>query len=64
MIDSVEPVWHSSSKCAAGHCVEVAKVNGTYLIRDGKNPGATPLQFSADEWAAFQQAVIQGEFNL
>jgi hypothetical protein len=64
MIESVRPVWHSSSRCAAGHCVEVAKVGETYLLRDGRNPDTPPVRFSAEEWATFKDAVVRGEFDL
>jgi hypothetical protein len=57
------PNWHKSSRCASGTCVEVAKVDGQYLVRDGKNPGVV-LSFTREEWTAFLDAAADGEFRL
>ncbi|MEV4703648.1 DUF397 domain-containing protein [Actinoplanes sp. NPDC049316] len=59
-----QPIWHRSSRCSNGTCVEVARAGGDYLIRDSKQPEAEPLRFSADEWHAFCDAVRSGEFDL
>jgi len=57
-----EPHWRKSTRCAAGNCVEVAKVAGEYLIRDSKDPRGTVLSFTEQEWTAFVEAVTAGEF--
>jgi hypothetical protein len=57
-----ETRWRKSSRCAAGSCVEVAKVAGEYLIRDSKDPAGTVLSFTEEEWAAFLAGVAAGEF--
>ncbi|RZU51673.1 uncharacterized protein DUF397 [Krasilnikovia cinnamomea] len=62
MTDRTEPKWRKSSRCGNGTCVEVAKVNDTFLIRDSKNPGAPALTFTPQEWAAFVEGVTAGEF--
>jgi hypothetical protein len=49
-----EPRWRKSSACSGAACVEVAKVDGHYLIRDSKNPGPS-LRFTEAEWTAFEQ---------
>lgn len=43
--------------------MEVAKVEGAYLIRDGKNPDGPELTFNAVEWAAFRAGVTAGAFD-
>jgi Domain of unknown function (DUF397) len=54
--------WVKSSFCGTSACVEVAKVDGAYLVRDSKNPDAPPLSFTRDEWSAFLDGVAAGEF--
>ncbi|MEU7904081.1 DUF397 domain-containing protein [Actinoplanes sp. NPDC049118] len=61
---SHEPAWRKSSRCGNTTCVEVAKVGDEYLIRDSKNPDAAPLNFTADEWIAFEAGVKAGEFRF
>ncbi len=58
------PQWRKSSRCGTNTCVEVAKVDGEYLVRDSKNPNMAPLAFTAAEWNAFVQGVNAGEFSF
>jgi hypothetical protein len=58
------PVWRKSSKCGNTTCVEVAKVEDTYLIRDSKQPEQPALSFTKDEWVAFVAGVQAGEFHF
>jgi hypothetical protein len=58
------PEWRRSGGCNSGACIEVAKVDDHYLIRDSKNPDAAPLIFSADEWLAFVGGVKRDEFGF
>ena len=58
------PEWRRSGKCASGTCIEVARVDDHYLIRDSKNPDSTPLIFTADEWLAFVSGVKRDEFRF
>ncbi|MEV0896604.1 DUF397 domain-containing protein [Actinoplanes sp. NPDC049802] len=58
------PAWRKSSRCGTSTCVEVAKVNDQYLIRDSKNPEAAPLSFDQNEWNAFVEGVAAGEFRF
>ncbi|MEV4345991.1 DUF397 domain-containing protein [Actinoplanes sp. NPDC049596] len=57
------PRWRRSSRCSGGTCVEVAVVEGQYLVRDGKNPEQRHLSFTHDEWVAFVAGVKNDEFN-
>jgi hypothetical protein len=56
--------WRKSSRCASNACVEVAKVDGEYLVRDSKNPQMAALSFTEAEWAAFTEGVTAGEFRF
>ncbi|MEU4694501.1 DUF397 domain-containing protein [Actinoplanes sp. NPDC023714] len=58
------PAWRKSSRCATSTCVEVAKVDDQYLIRDSKNPEVAPLSFTKPEWDAFVAGVNAGEFRF
>jgi hypothetical protein len=54
----------SSYSSVQGDCVEVAtNVPGTVAIRDSKDPNGPILHFAPAQWAAFQAAVVRGEFN-
>jgi hypothetical protein len=56
--------WRSSSSCENSVCVQTKDGdNGTWMIRDSKNPGAGVLTFSPDEKTAFLAGVKAGEFD-
>ncbi|GED86428.1 DUF397 domain-containing protein [Streptomyces sp. NPDC091412] len=45
-------------------CVEVADLgDGAVAVRDSNNRELPPLRFTAEEWAAFQRGVRDGEFG-
>lgn len=56
--------WHKARDCATSVCVEVAKVNDTYMIRDSKAPTLSPLLFTEDEWVKFREGVKKGDFDF
>jgi len=56
--------WRKSQRCSGGACVEVAKVDGGYLVRDSKNPAGAVLSFTEQEWTAFVEGVEAGEFRF
>jgi hypothetical protein len=56
--------WRKSSRCGSATCVEVAKVDGRFLVRDSKNPDGAVLSFTEEEWAAFVEGVGAGEFRF
>lgn len=60
---SDSPVWRKSSKSMTNACVEVAQVDESYLVRDSKNPDGSFLTFSKEEWTAFCDGVVAGEFR-
>jgi len=57
------PTWRKSAQCASGNCVEVAKIDGDYLIRDSRHPEQAPLRFTEDELTVFAAAFTAGEFR-
>ncbi len=53
--------WRS---CGSGACVEVAKVDESYLVRDSKDPDGPTLAFTSVEWEAFVHGVQAGTFQF
>ena len=64
MKDTNAAAWRKSSRCGSSTCVEVAKIDDQYLIRDSKNPDAAALTFTKEEWIAFTEGVTAGEFRF
>ena len=62
MSESSVPQWRRASRCTGGNCVEVAKVDGQYLVRDSKNPDQAAHSFTESEWLAFVAGVKSDEF--
>lgn len=58
-----QPVWRKSSRCSSGACVEVARTEGGYLLRDSKRPNQRPMFFTEEELTVFAEAVVAGEFR-
>ena len=56
------PDWRRSTRCGNATCIEVAKVDDQYLIRDSKNPDGAPLTFTKAEWDAFVAGVRGDDF--
>ncbi|MBF6275338.1 MULTISPECIES: DUF397 domain-containing protein [Nocardia] len=57
--------WFKSSRSTATReCVEVAFLDGSMVgIRDSKNPNGPALVFTADEWDAFTDTMLNGGFS-
>lgn len=55
--------WRKSSFSGPNNCVEVAHLRGRVAVRDSKNPGGSPLVFSAEAWATFLAGAKSGEFD-
>ena len=45
--------WERSSFCASGSCVEVAVLDDTVAMRDGKNTDIAALVFTKADWHRF-----------
>ena len=52
--------WKTSSFCATGSCLEVAKKYGHVVIRDAAGESVIA---SKEEWEAFVKGVKAGEFD-
>ena len=57
--------WFKSSFSGPNcdNCVEVAFVGQATAVRDSKNPDGPALLFTPDEWSAFLEGALHGEFN-
>jgi Domain of unknown function (DUF397) len=58
------PTWRKSRYCGSAACVEVAKVDGSYLVRDSKIPHSPVLSFTESEWDAFARGMRAGDFDF
>jgi hypothetical protein len=52
----------SSTSTRQWYCVAVKKNEEGVHVRDTKDATDTTLHFSHDEWEAFKQGVVKGEF--
>jgi Domain of unknown function (DUF397) len=61
-IDLSGAVWRKSPfSNGAEQCVEIADLpGGGVAVRDSKNPEREALRYTAEEWAAFREAVVEG----
>ncbi|MGI5178684.1 DUF397 domain-containing protein [Dactylosporangium sp. CA-152071] len=57
-------VWRKSTRSGpySDNCVEVADLAGGRAVRDSKDAAGPVLVFDVDEWAAFREGVLAGEF--
>ncbi|MFB7739303.1 DUF397 domain-containing protein [Streptomyces sp. NPDC056112] len=64
-LDLTQACWAKSSKSPyTSTCVEVADLGGgAVAVRDSNHRDLPPLRFTAEEWAAFQDGVREGEFG-
>jgi hypothetical protein len=63
-VDLSRAKWFTSTRSAAGACVEVAFVGEAIAVRDSKNPSGPALIFTPAEWDAFVGGAKDGEFDL
>lgn len=56
--------WLRGSRCESGACVEVARIDGLYVIRDSKDPDGPRLTFTPDEWLVFTGGIRAGDFSF
>lgn len=56
--------WRKSTKSQqSGQCIELAKVRGAIGVRDSKKPDGPVLVFTVEEFAAFLDGAVKGEFD-
>ncbi|MEU3167854.1 DUF397 domain-containing protein [Streptosporangium sp. NPDC006930] len=64
MTDLTNILWRKSSLSGSGNnCVEVARMDNRYLVRDSKDPDGAVLSFSSGGWTAFLSRVKTGDFD-
>jgi hypothetical protein len=56
------PDWRKSSFCAANECVEIARMNGSVVLRSSTRPWRT-VRYTPQEWQAFVNGLRAGEFR-
>jgi Domain of unknown function (DUF397) len=56
--------WRKSRYCGSGACVEVAKVDGHYLMRDSGIDQSPVLRFTEAEWTTFLLGLRAGDFDF
>jgi hypothetical protein len=58
------PTWRTATASAGGNCVEIAALpGGGVAVRDSKDRTGPVLFFTGEEWAAFRDGMIKGEFD-
>lgn len=60
----VEVAYQQSSFCSGGNCVEAGHHDGTVLVRDGKDPDGTVLDFPVDFWNSFLDHIADGNLTF
>lgn len=58
-----ERVWHRSSRCESGHCVEVSLTKSAIFMRNSREPEGVTLQIAAADWRSFLDGIKRGEFS-
>ncbi len=56
--------WKRSKSCADTACVEFHYIQGGVAVRDSKDPEGPVLTFTKDEWRAFIEGAVAGEFDV
>ncbi|WP_049573994.1 DUF397 domain-containing protein [Streptomyces sp. SBT349] len=61
-VDLTGATWRKSPRSNGGaQCVEITDLpGGAVALRDSKNPGREALRYTAEEWEAFRQGIIDG----
>lgn len=54
--------WRRSESCGSHACVEVARMENAYYVRDSKFPDGPVLRFSLEEWDSFAAGIANGDF--
>jgi len=59
-----ELIWRKSRLCANAACVEVARDEASFLVRDSTDPDGARLTFDRAGWSSFIAALRSGEDGL
>jgi hypothetical protein len=64
VIDFSRATWRKSTRSQqSGQCVELARIDGIIGVRDSKKPDGPVLVFTVEEFAAFLDGAVKGEFD-
>lgn len=63
MPDDFARPLHWIARCADSACAEIAFDRDEILMRDSKRTDSPVLRFTREQWASFQAAVADGEFD-
>jgi hypothetical protein len=58
------PEWRRSTLCDSGQCVEIARLDDAFLVRDSKDPDGPMLRFGRSGWGEFIEGIREGGFQL
>ena len=53
----------TGGECEGAHCVEVMLLTSGVKVRNSRTPDGPWLDFTAEEWGTFTQAVKEGKFD-
>jgi len=53
----------TTSFCASGECVEVARGDDLIILRDSTRPDGSMLHYGVGEWRSFVRSVKAREFD-
>ena len=59
-----ELIWRKSRSCANSTCIEVARDEALFLVRDSKHPDGARLAFDQGAWSSFVVALRGGADGL
>ncbi|MEV4515410.1 DUF397 domain-containing protein [Dactylosporangium sp. NPDC049525] len=62
--DQDKLTWRKSRFCATNACVEVARDDALFLVRDSANPDGGQLAFNDAGWSSFIAALRSDEGGL
>ena len=60
-------VWKKSSRSngnGGNNCVEVARLDTAFAVRDSKDPSGPALIFGSASWTEFLNSAKDGEFDI
>lgn len=59
-----ELIWRKSRSCASAACVEVARDEVSFLVRDSADPDGARLAFDRAGWSSFIAALRNDDGGL
>jgi Domain of unknown function (DUF397) len=66
-MDKRKVEWRQSSRCESGQCIQVARIDGNFVMRNSSDPDGPRLTFSKADWQSgqcIQADRIRGSYVL